>query len=614
MKFCKNCGNELKENAQFCNACGTPVEGHKNVEASQSRSVPAKKPMSPKTKRWIIAGVVAAVLLFGAYKIGESFFSKERLINNFEEALIAQDEKAVAELLHSEDKQFDINKDSIKAFMKYYKVNPDEIKIAIESLRNQSKIMDVQPNGENYNDFSTSGEMVNLNQKGKFIFYDKYQLMIGSVYLMLETNYRDTELYVDKEKVDKTDQADFEKKYGPYVPGIHDVEAKLKTDYVDLVVEESVSVKGGDKPTSVDLYLDGQNVHIDTSIDSEEVDLKGKLYINDKDVGINPFENNEFGPVLTDGTMKVAVEAELPWGTIKTKEKEIDSNYVEINLGEHDETQKIIMDTVVQNTRESLAAVASGSTSKMTAATDDFKQSIQEDIDELKDYEELFKSKYLSSVFDLDSFKLSYWNNVWIVNVNVLIKSQSDYYYKDEAPELKDQNDAYEVTLIYNEKAKKWFVHTMNFTYFNDENVKEIKEESPKEYTTKGSATAAKQTSDTDKAANIQVFMGNYLNGLITAINTNNFNAVSDYMKTDSELYKSQKSLVSNLYSKGTTEELIDFKVTGTSEEGQSFSISTYEKIKINYSSGKSETKEYEWTYKGVIDGTVYLLTSIEDK
>lgn len=486
MKFCKNCGKELSGNAQFCKECGTPVHQQTNMQVSNSQSVSERKPMSPQKKKWIIAGVAAAILLIGAYKIGESLFSQERLINNFEEALINHDDKAMAELLHSSDKKLDINKETVKAFMKYYKENPDEIKVTVESLRNQSEMTDLQEDAENFDDLfsSTSDEMVTILQDGKFIFYDKYQLMIDSTYLTVETNYKDTELYINNEKVDKADQADFVKTYGPYVPGIHDVKAKLKTDFVDLVVEDSITTHGGDQQT-VDLYLEGEDVHIDTSIDSEEVDLKGKLYINGKDVGINPFQNEEFGPVLTDGTMKAAVEAELPWGTIKTNEKEIHSTYTEINLGEHEETQKQIMDTVVQNTRESLIAITSGTTSKMTRATEDFKQSVQEEIDEARVFEELFKGKYLSTTFDLNSFMISYEEDAWKANVDVLIKSQGDYYYKDETPELEDQSETYEVTLIYDEKAKKWLVDSMDYRFFFDEeNVKEIKEESPKEYTT----------------------------------------------------------------------------------------------------------------------------------
>ncbi len=615
MKYCKNCGKELKEGAQFCKECGTSVQEQNNTTISQNNHVPERKPMSPKQKKWIIAGIAVAVLLISAYKIGDIFYSKERLINNFEEALIAHDEKEVAKLLHSTDKKLEINKDTVKAFVNYYKENPDEIKTTVETLRRQSTVTNAEREAENYEDFlgTATDEMVNLAQNGKVLFYDKYELIIDSVYLNVATNYKDTELYIDKEKVGKSDTADFEKIYGPYIPGIHDVEAKLKTDFVDLVVEDKITVQDGETQT-VDLYLEGENVHIDTSIDPEEIDLKGKMYVNGKDVEINPFQEQEFGPVLTDGTMKVVVETELPWGIIKTKEKVIESNYIKVNLGEHEETQKTIMDTVVKSNRESLSAFTTGKTSDMTVATDNLKESVQEEIDRLKDYDELFKGKYISTSFDLDSFNVFYEDKAWIANVAVLIKSQSDYYYEGDTPELEDNDDSYEVKLIYDEKAKKWLVDSLNYTYFNDENVKEVKEESPKEHTTKETASTTEQTNEADESTEINQLMDNYLNGIITAINDDNFDAVSDYLQKDSELYKSQKNLVSNLYSKGTTEELIDYKVTGASEEDQKFTVSTYEKIKINYSNGKSETKEFDWTYKGVKEGTEYLLTSIESK
>ena len=195
MRFCKNCGKELSTDSRFCKECGMPVQEENNTDTKQV-SVPERKPMSPKQKKWIIAGVAAVVLLLGAYKIGQSLLSKERLINNFEEALIEEDEKKVAKLLHSSDKKLEINKDTIKPFMKYYKENPDEIQETVESLKEQAAEMDGQQDTKNVYDFfsSTPDGMVDLQQDGKFLFYEKYQLMIDPAYLILSTNYKDTEL------------------------------------------------------------------------------------------------------------------------------------------------------------------------------------------------------------------------------------------------------------------------------------------------------------------------------------------------------------------------------------------------------------------------------------
>ena len=55
----------------------------------------------------------------------------------------------------------------------------------------------------------------------------------------------------------------------------------------------------------------------------------------------------------------------------------------------------------------------------------------------------------------------------------------------------------------------------------------------------------------------------------------------------------------------------MDYKVTSSSTDGNVVSIYTYEKIKINYADGKSETKEYEWRYEAEVIGSELLLTSI---
>ena len=614
MKYCKNCGNELSSSAQFCKTCGTPVNQEKKTESTK---LTESQSMSPKKKKWIIVSAAAAIILLAAYLVGQNLLSKDRLINQFEEALNNHDEKAVAKILHSNDKKLEINKDTVGAFVKYYQENPEEIKETVNSLRKQSAMLDNEMTPNVYDELfdSSDDEMVSLVQNGKFLVYKKYELIVDSVYLTLETNYKDTELTIDEEFVGKANRADFEKTYGPYVPGIHEVQAKLKTDFVDLVADETVMAYGGSEPT-VNLYLDGKDIQIDTSVNVEDLSIKGKLYVNGKDVGINPFKDPVFGPVLTDGSMKVAVEAELPWGTVKTKEKEIDSHYVEINFGENTETQKAIMDAVVKNNREALIAYTSASTSKMTQATDDYKKSVQGEIDELKTFDQAYTGKYVSTVFDLDSFNVSYKEKEWVANVDALVNYQDDTYYKDDSPSLEERDEAYAISLIYDEKAKKWLVDAMGYTFFfNDDNTKEVKEKSPKQYTTAGGkSTEAKQDSERDKDLSTAVvqLMDSYLNGLISAINDNNFSAVSPYMKEGSELYKSQKSLVSSLHSKGTSEELVDYEVTDFKENEGTITISTSEKIKINYSSGKSETKDYEWTYKALKEDGQYLLTSIE--
>jgi uncharacterized membrane protein YvbJ len=86
-------------------------------------------------------------------------------------------------------------------------------------------------------------------------------------------------------------------------------------------------------------------------------------------------------------------------------------------------------------------------------------------------------------------------------------------------------------------------------------------------------------------------------------------------MVKDGDLYNTQKDLVKRLGDKGITEELVDYKITDVSIEGGSGTITTWEKVTINYSDGTSETKEYEWVYSGETnDADEFLLVGMKAK
>ncbi|WP_462410831.1 zinc ribbon domain-containing protein [Neobacillus sp. Marseille-QA0830] len=652
MIYCRECGKSLNESAQFCPECGTPVNRantHENLaaeplqgntagqttvpapnqihaEQSASRQAEAarateKQPMPAKTRNLLIASGVVLVLLFGGYKTAETLTSKDRLIDKFESALVEKDGQAVAKLLSSTDKKAEINEKTVKGFMKYYKNNPDEVSGLIETLKNQSKYYDQTKNANTsmlnkLADGLLSDGAVNLEKSGKFLFFDTYKINVDMVYLNLSTNYKDTTLYLDKTKLGKATKPDYEKTYGPYLPGIYNLKAELKTDFTNLVTKKEVTLMGGADKKEVSLTLDGKDVTVDLGADADTSSVKGKLFINGKDVGVNPFENPTFGPVLTDGSMKLSVEAETPWGKIKTKEVPIKGQTVHLNLGNDDAFQTQIIDQVLKFQDQYLMAVTSGDTSKLTTATTNGTGSTQDDINSNAEDGIKYKGKHLSTVFDLDSFDVSYQDGVWVVTVDTEEKFNEAYYYEGENAETESAAHDVRYYLTYDKGSKAWLVDSQDETYsFNDEHVKEKTVEKPVEYTTTytGAETAASMAA-TEVTSDITDLMSDYLHGLINAINDNEFSEVSSYLYPDSQLYKDQQALVKSLNDKKITEDLLDFKVTDYSGEGGQGYITTDEKIKINYADGTSETKEYHWYYSAETysDGN-FRLTNIQE-
>ncbi|MFF2449874.1 zinc ribbon domain-containing protein [Neobacillus sp. NPDC058068] len=608
MKYCKECGHSLREGQQFCNGCGTPVNGElrqQNPQHStyqQSNQFTPRPPLSKKKKKWLIAFVATLVILFGGYKAGEALTSKERLINKFETALVDKDARAVAKILSSHDKKAGINEETVKGFMRYFEKNPDKVTNLIKTLESQSKLIE-QTNDKELSelarDFLDPG-FVSLEKDGKFLIFDKYTLTVPTVYFTLSTNYQNTNLYIDGKKVGKSTQPDYTETFGPYLPGIYQVKANLKTDLVDLEKEEEISLAHSGIKKVVSLNLNGEYITVDLGIGKTNTALKGTLFINGKDVKVNPFQSPTFGPVLTDGSMKIAVEAETPWGKIKSDDFSIDSNYIYLNLGNNQDFRTQVMDQIMKFDDQYLAYFTSGNKSTMTTTTANsnvifetdeiIKHNVVNDI--------MYKGKHLSTIFDLNTFHLSNEDGVWSVNVDTLEKYYEGFFNNGRDPLLEYADQARSYTLFYDEKIKNWLVDNFNVIYsFSGEKGKEVKVEKPNMYMTKGVAVVNTGSVSYSKDE-IESFMNDYQTAAVNAINHHDFSLVEDFFTPDGKSYKETKDYIDYLKKKGITEDFISSTISELETTSDGYHIYTKEVFRIHYTDGSMKEKNFKTQYQ----------------
>lgn len=488
MRFCKECGAALKENVEFCKECGTPVKKGASAQTIPQTTAVTKKPLSKKTKKLIIAGVAAVAVLFGGYKLGESLTSKEKKIEKLQTALIEKNEEDLAKILVSTDKRLDVDKDSIQGLMKLINENPDNVTTIIETLTEQAEYYDLDDQtmtaDKSYRDTLLSKGLFNLKKNGKTFLYDKYEITIRPVYVSISTNYKDTELKIDGENVATSDSDNYSKKIGPYLPGYYNVKATLDNDYVKNITSEQEIIITPEDDQYFDVYLDADTVTIDSDLRGQ--DISAKVLINGEETDINPFVEEEFGPILIDGSLKMQVKAEMPWGQIKSTEIPIDDNYISVDF-ESDETfQKNIIDTVVLSAKEWSTAYTSGDVSKMTTYTKSKNEELKEQIEEAKEYGNFYKGSYLGTTIDLESLNLYKEDDYWKAEVSVQEKYNSDSYYEGESPELEDEENNLDYYLVYDEESKKWLIDdSYSSWYFDgDEEVYEHTEEKPEVLTT----------------------------------------------------------------------------------------------------------------------------------
>ncbi|PSA97357.1 zinc ribbon domain-containing protein [Bacillus halotolerans] len=604
--FCKECGQKNNEGAKFCKECGTPIGGssrqanQETASTAETRQAP-RKPIPKKTIMLWSSIAAACVILFAAYKTGAYLTSKDRLVDKFEQAVNDEDKDQIATLLTPANDRLKLTKQNVKPFLTYLKDHPDKKDELFSSLRAETVQKDI----------------VYAEKDGKsLLVFDHYDLKIAPVYFEVTSNYKNTDLYVNKEEAGSVKKADQAQTIGPYIPGEYIVSAKLKNDVVDLVKKEDIQAVG-DNSFHVDLSLEADNVTF--SLADDVKDGKGELLINGTSIHKDPFKSVTYGPLLTDGSMTAAVEAEFPWGKTKTAGVPIDSKEMELTLIPDQDTQETIMNTIVKTTKQYSKALSDGNTAQMTEASASWKAEVKENVDSMKNTDSYLKDKYLETDFDLDTFALSQKNDgTWQATVKGKELHQSANYNDYTKPEMSDESPSYEYLLSYDKKQKKWMFEDAESTFDSaGTNIKKIKNDHAETYTSAWADAKGKKASVSPSTGDVtdeQVtsFMVSYLTNQSTAVSLNEFAVMEGNLEKGSSLYNDQQKLVKKLYSEGTTEVFIDVEVKSFNQSGSNITIKTYEEFDITKSGGSTKRRTYNWTYTGVVkDGRIYL-TSIQ--
>ncbi|UNK18586.1 hypothetical protein MNQ98_00550 [Paenibacillus sp. N3/727] len=448
--------------------------------------------MSRKRKVLILSGVLLLVALFGSYKVGEYFTSEERLIERFEKALESKDHKAVAQLLTSKNKDLVIDEKSISGFMNYLDQHPGEHEEIVNTLKEQTAAAESAEGAQLIDVFGNLGlnSIINLEKSGKVLFYDNYILTIDGVYISVETNYAGTVLTVNGQQAAVANAPDYKTKLGPYVPGLYQLEARFNNEFIDLQEAKEVQLLYPKESYSAYFGLDGEVVRWDTRF-SEQADLNGRLYINGKKVEVNPFDHPEFGPVTMDGSMTLAVEADFPWGTMKSAEVPIKDDYIDLDFTMQESFQKTIKDTIIEHAKENLDAFASGDAGKLTVSTDNYKTVFQNVIDQFKDSGYAYKANYVGTVFDIGSFDLDIQGGKWYLTLIMKPLIEAATYVEGASPFLEMQEAYSETGLTYDENQGIWKVDFIANTWgFKTEDLQEYKEDKSVTYESTWNKTA----------------------------------------------------------------------------------------------------------------------------
>lgn len=276
------------------------------------------KKYDSKRNRIIALFLVAVIVGVSSYLLVSRDDSRTKTINKFESTLKSRNPYNVYKYITFENKGVKLNEENIKPFVDY--INADEAR-RDEIIRNLRF------------DNSDSEKLISVKSDGK-----KYFIELKGIYMTLSTNLKDTEIYLQDKLYCRSDRVNYSEKFGPLIPGIYDIKAKVKGPFGEI--ESSNNFPLISKNSKVDIPVDAVNLSVEGNYTDSKVFINGE----DTKKTIDQFKN--VGPMPSDGSLKIHVEKNFPWGVVKSEEKTV----------EHLASLRLDLNPMTEDLRKSLEA------------------------------------------------------------------------------------------------------------------------------------------------------------------------------------------------------------------------------------------------------------------
>lgn len=344
MKYCKECGTQLNDSQTFCSNCGAQQPETGSVApASPTRN---KRPaLSGKAKAGITAAVIIIAAVAGTHFYLSSLTDPMKTVEEFENAVKEDDANALVKIINNGQDKYAITEKEAASYLAFLTDDNDFNEISKE-LKKQAYDVDGYKVSEPVRD-GNDNKLVSIKkaEKKKWLLYDEYSLEFYPIELIVSSNLAGTEVTLAGKKTKKLKEEDEDENLGYLFPGEHLLKSVYKGEYAELTSEDELDFSNAyENELVVDVEMDNTSLYV-YSNDDDAV-----LFVNGKSTGEKIADIESFGPVATDGSIKLHAERKLNGKTEKTEEfKVTDGSNVDL-LFEEEEVAAAVSDLYEQDT------------------------------------------------------------------------------------------------------------------------------------------------------------------------------------------------------------------------------------------------------------------------
>lgn len=322
-------------------------------------------------KIFILIFIIA--FLFLGYFLGNVRTTKEQTFRNLEIGLEEGNTSKLTDIIRVNGKK--VSKKDLAPLVSYYKGQDSSVKNIIDQIKNGSE--------------SCILKLVNK----KNILGDSYYFDLKIFNLKVSSNLKEADIRINKNK--KISSGDTLENL---IPGKYTITGTINNKYGKINKEEDIVLM---KDETVNLNLDGVMLTIDSDFKDANV------FINGKNSGIKVLDFKDIGPIPSDGSVKVSIEQELPWGSVKGQEKDVLQNpNISLNLDiENDKLWNEVNNTLDIFYKSVFEALGNEDKNLISCATDKVKDKVYK---VLKEHYIFMKNKYEIESLNIDKEKSSF--------------------------------------------------------------------------------------------------------------------------------------------------------------------------------------------------------------
>lgn len=245
-------------------------------------------------KKWLIFGGGAAVLVIGfivIFTVINNSHKPEKTVSSFNQAVKDNDVDTLKEMIQVDEKDVEINKQSLTSFVNYLKANNESYQVIKDGFKKQIKD----------DDFTSSYELVSLVEDGKTMgVFPNYKLKVTTVNLKLKGTEDDdeVELVVEGFKKPLETVEDEDDVYGPIFPGEYEVETSIQNNLGEFVDEKKVDIWGH---SEVSFLIDSEKLAREDKVIQKDIIDAANKFNEDMSVYVaSGFQADKFTNVSDD--------------------------------------------------------------------------------------------------------------------------------------------------------------------------------------------------------------------------------------------------------------------------------------------------------------------------